>query len=126
MTVKETDLAGLKTMLDELTTRVKNATTNQAGTTAQDGNYNRALEKLNTLKAERDQLQQKLADEGSKDAIRPEGVMAELIDPAEVPREPFVPNTKVGLTTLAAGTFLLIVGFLLLLAVRKPPRPATQ
>ena len=60
--------------------KLKRASANRREISAQDASYARAQQDLETLKLERDDLQQKMEQEESHDAIIPAGVMAEIID----------------------------------------------
>jgi uncharacterized protein involved in exopolysaccharide biosynthesis len=125
MTVRETGLASLQTMLKEVDRRVKNASTNSVPVNIQDTGYKKALDNLKHLKEDRDNLQKKMDAEESHDALNPAGIRADIIEVAETPMRPSRPDPRLAVGASVGGGFLLVLGFLLPRLVKraKPPAP---
>jgi len=119
MQAKEGELADLKSRLDGLDARLKNASTNVNQADTQYTAYQDALDNLKKLQHERDDLKQKMDAEESHEAILPPTVTAELIDPAEAPLKPFIPDSKLALGIISGGGLAALAGLILLLAAQK-------
>jgi uncharacterized protein involved in exopolysaccharide biosynthesis len=123
MTVRQSELTGLSKMLADVDGRIKNASTNPVPASIQDTGYEKAMRDLKQLKDERDQLEKKMDDEKSKDAIVLGGVKADIIDVAELPSQPTIPAPKVALGTAATGGIVMVIGAVAFLVSRRP-KPA--
>jgi uncharacterized protein involved in exopolysaccharide biosynthesis len=115
MATKETDLARLKSELSELDSQSKHASTNLPPQTPVSADYKKAQDELSRLRKERDELEKKMNDQESEQAIRPKGLTADLIDSAEVPSGPIVPERRVAMGTIGIGGCIMIAGLLLLI-----------
>jgi uncharacterized protein involved in exopolysaccharide biosynthesis len=119
MTVRESDLTALSKMLADIDGRIKNASTNPVPASIQDTEYEKAMRDLRQLKDERDQLEKKMDDEKSKDAIALGGVKADIIDAAEPPSLPAIPDPKLALGIAAAGGIVMVIGAVAFLVSRR-------
>jgi fructose-specific component phosphotransferase system IIB-like protein len=111
--VKENQLAGLKSWLDEANARMKTPTAAELDrATAQYAEYTNALQTAKQLAAERESLEANMRAAASKEAIVPTGVTVELIDPAETPLRPCIPNGDLCLGILGAGVLSMLAGWI--------------
>jgi uncharacterized protein involved in exopolysaccharide biosynthesis len=99
--------------LAAVTSRIKHGSTDVNQANAQDSNYQAAQVELATLKADRDALQKRMADEEMTDAIMPASVTVAVIDSAETPPRPSSPNTRLAAWTMEGGMMLVLAGLAL-------------
>jgi len=114
------NLVSLKASLDELNRKLQNATTNSSQTTAQDSAYAAAAQKLDTLKNERDLLQDKLARQNDLEVWAIMHSMPDILNLAEPPTQPASPNRRVAANVIFTGCFAIVAGLLLLVSAPKP------
>lgn len=125
MAARETKVLSLKAALDDMDQKLKQASGNPQEISDQDAAYARARKIVEDLKQERDTLQEKIYEEQSHDAIMPAAVVPEIIDSAEPPSKPAIPNGKVAATAISAGMLAALAGLVLLLnsqGARPTPR----
>lgn len=126
MTMRETEVAQMKTQLDSLVSQLKQANTNAPPQTALDAEYKKASDELHKLEQERDDQAVAMSKNEAMQAIRPVGISAELIEPAEVPARPFVPDRRLGLGTIGAGGLLSLSALGLWLLVHRAKAAAKK
>jgi uncharacterized protein involved in exopolysaccharide biosynthesis len=115
MAARETKVLSLKAALDDMDQKLKQASGNPHEISDQDATYARARKTVEDLKQERDTLQEKIYEEESYDAIMPAAVVPEIIDSAEPPAKPAIPNGKVAATAMSVGMLAALAGLVLLL-----------
>ena len=86
--------------------------TNLAEALAGDKDYNNAVTALKTAKEEREDAQFKIDVARMNEKMLPasEGVTAEIIDNAEPPTSPNVPDQTLGICAISLGGLLLLLG----------------
>jgi len=114
------NLVSLKASLDELNRKLQNATTNSSQATAHDLSYAAAAQKLETLKNERDLLQDKLARQNDLEVWAIMHSMPDILNLAEPPTQPASPNRRVAANVIFTGCFAIVAGLLLLVSAPKP------
>lgn len=126
MAGKETQVAKLKTQLSDLDSQLKHANTNAPPQTPTSTEYNQAKAELIKLHKERDDLEKKMNDQDSEQAIRPKDLTANLIDSAEIPSQPIVPDRHVALGAIAVGGIVMIIGLALLVLASQQANRAQK
>ncbi len=119
MESKAKDLAALESSLEKLNQLSRHASTNLDNATLktineQDAAYNKARKELAALEAEQDRLQQQMNATVADDVV-PVALSAEILDSADVPMKPAVPDPKIALTVAGTGGLAGIAGLALLL-----------
>jgi succinoglycan biosynthesis transport protein ExoP len=130
MAGKETDLVALKASLDNLNNLPRQAGTNQDRGTLkkfaeEDAVYDKARKELEALKAEEEHLQRDL-DQASMDAVLPVIIFAEIVDSADPPDKPAVPDPKIAIGAASAGGFAVVAGLFMLLISSRVKKTATS
>jgi uncharacterized protein involved in exopolysaccharide biosynthesis len=120
---RDTRLAALKASLDNMTSRLRYASTNTAAALAGDTNYNAALAALKKSKEVREDAQYKIDVVHMSEKLIPDGekLTTEIIDKAEAPVSPASPDQNVGMGAITFGAFLIFTGFIA--RVSKPKNP---
>ncbi|HEX3800577.1 MAG TPA: hypothetical protein VH413_17930 [Verrucomicrobiae bacterium] len=113
MTVKQTELRGLSSAIEELKQKIQNGSTNVASVKLDNANYQAALSNLNQLEEDRNNLETKMREVESAEATRPTGITAELIERAEVPVKPFAPDSFAAAIIIGTGAIATVLGLLL-------------
>ncbi|MDB6023534.1 MAG: ywqD 2 [Pedosphaera sp.] len=121
MTFKEADFAALEAALDGINGKLKNAkpTTQPDANLRQTPAYARAFQKLQDLKGNRDALQDKINSNDANEAFMPTAVTAEIMDAAETPSKPFIPDGRIAVGALGAAAFLEVVGAILVVISQR-------
>jgi uncharacterized protein involved in exopolysaccharide biosynthesis len=114
------NLVSLKASLDQLSQKLKNATTNSSQVTAQDAAYAGAFQKLETLKNEQDVLQKKLEQSDRLEALAVTDTSPDILDLAEPPTQPASPNRRAATDVIFTGCFAVMAGLLFLVSAPKP------
>jgi hypothetical protein len=117
MTVKQTELRGLSSAIEELKQKIQNGSTNVASVKLDNANYQTALSNLNQLEEDRNNLETKMREVESAEATRPTGITAELIERAEVPVKPFAPDSFAAAIIIGTGAIATVLGLLLWIIV---------
>jgi uncharacterized protein involved in exopolysaccharide biosynthesis len=126
MSVRQTQLRGLNSAIEQLKQKLQNASTNVATVKIDDANYQIALSNLNSLKTQRGDLAKKMAEEESAEASRPAGITTEVIERAEPPSKPFTPDGHIALFIIGAGSILAMASLALLLIGKRLETLATN
>jgi len=114
------NLVSLKASLDQLSQKLKNATTNSSQITARDSAYAAAVQKLETLRNEQDVLQKKMEQSDRLEALAITDTSPDILDLAEPPTQPASPNRRAATNIIFTGCFAVIAGLLLLVSAPKP------
>ena len=123
--VKEDKVAALKSLLDGMDANMKSAASKLETANAQYAMYTNALQDFNQLRQQRDDLEKKMKEVESKEAIVPASVTVELIDSAETPRKPYMPNGYLALAIICGGGLLGLAGLIVLLLSNRRQALAT-
>jgi len=121
MTVKETEFSGVKDALEELDKQLRQATAKaqRQQHVLQDSTYAHKVQELQKLREDRDALHDKMETKDANEAFMPKEVTAEIMDPAETPSKPFVPDGRFALGTMGTGGALALGGLIFLLVPQK-------
>jgi uncharacterized protein involved in exopolysaccharide biosynthesis len=124
LAMREDKLTALNSSLTEMDARVKNSAPNLEEAKSQYSEYTNALQNLNNLKEERDKLQKTMAV-FEEDSATATAVTAELIDSAETPAKPSVPNGRLAMGIMITGLICAVAALIVLLVGQRQANVAT-
>ena len=108
---KDAEAASLKAVVEAVDEEIERARTKNLQIASNSGIYLKAQQQVEALASERDKTYQKM-DQVAVEALLPNSVTVEIVDPAEMPEKPVSPDEKVAKGIVYGGAGVSLAGLL--------------